>query len=321
MPGEGGDRLHLPAHPGQVSQAQVPGRVGGEPRNVSLQRHPADHLRPGPHAERLGVVAPRLRQEQRASRPADHCPVPQVLGEQRPGRRRVRHRPLAAGLGRLRPHPQRPVARVEIIGAQRAQLLPAQRRVIGQRQHHPVADRLAAADLQDLQPFGLAGNPRQPGHPGHQRPPPAASAAETPPGRVTAAAHRVGPADPLLHQEVIEQPDRHQPLPQRGIRQPSTRIERHHVPAPAAGPGPQPPDERGHLGASRGHRVDPAALARLQVLGQAAGIGIDRPRRPAQISPDAQPLGRPLMPPQDGPLDPSRSCSHPPQPPVPVGLR
>jgi hypothetical protein len=43
------------------------------------------------------------------------------------------------------------VPRVQVTGAQRAQLLPAQRRVISQRQHHPVADRLAAEDLQHPQ--------------------------------------------------------------------------------------------------------------------------------------------------------------------------
>jgi hypothetical protein len=39
-----------------------------------------------------------------------------------------RHDPFQPVLRRLRPNPQRPVGRVEIIGAQRAQLLTAQRR-------------------------------------------------------------------------------------------------------------------------------------------------------------------------------------------------
>ncbi len=37
--------VHLPAHPRQVGQAQMPGRVRGEPLDSGLQRNPAD--RPG----------------------------------------------------------------------------------------------------------------------------------------------------------------------------------------------------------------------------------------------------------------------------------
>ncbi|MBF6066401.1 hypothetical protein IU494_37240 [Nocardia terpenica] len=42
--GEIGDRVQFPAHPGQVGQAQMPGRVGGERGNISGQRDPAGHL-------------------------------------------------------------------------------------------------------------------------------------------------------------------------------------------------------------------------------------------------------------------------------------
>jgi hypothetical protein len=59
--------------------------------------------------------------------------------------------------------------------------------------------------------------PRQPGQPRHQ----AALRSAHPAARgVTAPAHRVGLAQPFLHQEVAEQPDRHQPLLDRGVRQP-----------------------------------------------------------------------------------------------------
>jgi hypothetical protein len=57
--------------------------------------------------------------------------------------------------------------RIEIIGPQAAQLFPPQRRIVGQREHHTVTDRLSPEDLQDPQPFGLAGNPRQLRHPRH----------------------------------------------------------------------------------------------------------------------------------------------------------
>ena len=42
------------------------------------QRDPAHHLRPGPQGQRLGTVAPRLRQEQRAPGPAERAAVAQV---------------------------------------------------------------------------------------------------------------------------------------------------------------------------------------------------------------------------------------------------
>ena len=41
-----------------------------EPLDTQGQSGPAGHLRAGPQAQRLGVAAPRLRQEQRPSRPA-----------------------------------------------------------------------------------------------------------------------------------------------------------------------------------------------------------------------------------------------------------
>jgi len=44
-----------------------------EPLDTQGQSGPAGHLRAGPQAQRLGVAAPRLRQEQRPSRPAGRC--------------------------------------------------------------------------------------------------------------------------------------------------------------------------------------------------------------------------------------------------------
>ena len=41
------DRVQLPAHPGQVRQAQVPRGVSGEPGHPGRQRDPPHHLRPG----------------------------------------------------------------------------------------------------------------------------------------------------------------------------------------------------------------------------------------------------------------------------------
>jgi hypothetical protein len=290
-----------------------------EPGHFRFHRDPPDHLRPRPQGQRLGPVAPRLRQEQRAAGPAEPRTVPQVVRQQQPGRRRIRHYPFPPGLGRLRPHPDRPVRRIQVIGAQRAQLFPPQRRVIGQREHHPVADLLGAEDPEHLQPLGFTWDPRQLDHPRHQWPG-TPVATEPAAGRIGSAPDRVGVTDALLDHEVVKQPHRYQPLLQRGVRQPSPGIQRHHIPAAPARPGPQLADEPGNMSTGRRQRVDAVALARLQVLGKTASIRIDRPRRPPQVSPDPQPLSRPLVPPQNRPLASQRRI-HPRRTPVPIGLR
>ena len=53
MPGERGDRVQLPAHPGQIRQAQMPRGMGGEPGKVGRQRDSPHHLRPRPQRERV----------------------------------------------------------------------------------------------------------------------------------------------------------------------------------------------------------------------------------------------------------------------------
>ena len=142
----------------------------------------------------------------------------QIARQQHPGRRRVRHHPLPAVLRRLRPHPQRPVRRVEVVGPQRAQLLPPQRGVVGQREHHPVTDRLVAERPSSISSHccsvGIHGNFVSRGTR------PRCTPAEPPAGRVAAAADRVGLPHALLDQVVVEQPHRHQPLLQRRVRQP-----------------------------------------------------------------------------------------------------
>ena len=205
MPGERGDRVQLPAHPGQVRQAQVPRGMGGEPRKVGRQRNSPHHLRPGPQRHRFGVVAARLRQKQTAPGPAQRRPVPQILRQQHARGRRVRHHPLTAGLRRLRTHPQGAVRRVEIVAAQRAQFLSPQRRVIGQREHHPIPDRLIGEHRQQSQPVGLTRDPRQLHHPRHQR----ARPPTRPARRITAPANRIRLPHPFFDQEVVEQSNRH----------------------------------------------------------------------------------------------------------------
>ena len=290
--------VQFPAHPGQIGQTQMPGGVGGEPRHVRGQRDPAHHLRPGPQGQRLGAVAPRLRQEQRAPGPAERAAVAQVAPQQHPGRGGVGHDPFPAGLGRLRPDPQRAVRGIDIVGAQRAQFLAAQRRVVGQRQHQPVADRLAAEHLQQPCPFALGRDPRQLDHPRHQRP---GAAAELPTRGVAAAADRVGISQALLDEEVVEQPHRHQTLLQRGVGQADPGVQSDDV-GTAVRSGRQLPHEQRDLRTIGGQRVDAVTFTDQQILRQPPRIRVDGAPGTTQIGPDAQPLGGTFVPTQDGPL-------------------
>ena len=255
-----------------------------------VDRDPPHDLRPGPQRQRLPVVAARLRQEQRPAGPADLRPVREIGRQQHAGRRRVRHHALHAVLGVLRLDPQRPPARVDVLGAEQAQLFPSQRSVIGQREHHPVPGRLVRRPPENGGPLPLVGDPRQLDQPGDEA---ALVAAELPAGRVLAAADGVGVAQAFLDEVVIEQADRDEPLLDRGVRQPGAGVDRDDVGTAAAGPAGQLADEHRDVGAVGRGRVDVFPLADVEVLGQAAGIRVDRPGRPSQVSPDPQPPGTP----------------------------
>jgi len=245
------------------------------------------------------MIAAGLRQEQRFACPAQARPVREIVRQQHPGRSRIRHDPLEPVLRRLRPDPQGAVGRVEIVGAQRAQLLTAQRGIVGQGEHHAVADGLHGGDGQDVRPLLLGGNPRQLRQPGHQ---PALIPAAPSAGREAAPTNGIGLAQPLLHEVVVEQPHRHQPLRNGGAGQPGSGIEGHHIRATAAGPVGQLPHIDADMRPARRERVDTLPLAHLQILGKPPCVGVDRPRRPPEIGPHPQPPGRPHMPAQHRPL-------------------
>src|SRR5262249_3006358 len=65
----------------------------------------------------------------------------------------------------------------------------------------PIADRLGAEDLQQLQPLGLARNPRQLDHLRHQQP--RTPAAGLPAGRIGTAPDRIRVTDALLYEKVV----------------------------------------------------------------------------------------------------------------------
>nr|CEL23483.1 hypothetical protein [Kibdelosporangium sp. MJ126-NF4] len=56
------------------------------------------------------------------------------------------------------------------------------------------------------------------------------------------------------------------------------------------------------MGSVRDDRVDALTVAHHQVLGQAAGVGVDRSWRSPEIGPHPQPLGRPLVSAEHRPL-------------------
>ncbi len=189
--------------------------------------------------------------------------------------------------------------RVQIVAAQRAQLLPPQRRVIGQREHHPVSDRLVGDHAQKSQPFGLAGDPRQLHHPWHQRARPSTGPSA---GRITAPTNGIRLPHAFFDQEVVEQSNRHQTLLQSRVRQPRPRVQRHHVGAAPTRPRRQLPHKHRHLAPGRGQRVDALPFTDLQILRQTPRIRIDGSRCTPQIHPDPQPLQRPIVPAEHRPL-------------------
>jgi transposase len=86
--------------------------------------------------------------------------------------------------GVLRLDPQRPPARVDVLGAEQAQFFPPQRRVVCQGEHYPIADRLVRRRPQDGSPLPLVGDPRQLNESRHEA---ALVAAKLPAGRVRTA--------------------------------------------------------------------------------------------------------------------------------------
>ena len=122
------------------------------------------------------------------------------------------------------------------------------------------------------------------------------------PGAVAATADRVRVAEAFLDLEVVEQPDRHQTLLERGVGAPRPRVKCHRVPPVAARTAGQLPDEGCDLRPAGAERVDPVVFAELEVLSKPTGIGVDRPRRPAEVRPDPEPLRRSRVPGEHRPL-------------------
>ena len=191
------------------------------------------------------------------------------------------------------------MCRVEVVGAQRTQLLASQRAVVSERQHQPVADRFVTKDRQHVAPLLIGGDPWHLDEPRHQR---TSAGTNRAPGAVTAPADRVRAANTLLDQKVIEEPHRDKALLERGVREAAPRVKRHRIHTKTARTARQLPDERRDLRPASDKRIDTVALADLQILSKPARIRVDRPRCPTKIGPDPQPLDRTLVAAEDHPL-------------------
>lgn len=136
MPGECRDRMQLPTHPGQIRQTQVPSCVRGKPRNIGGQRDPVHHLRPRPQAQLLRVITAGLREGTAVHVPYSDSPGardrPTAAHRSQPCTAAIRSSRFFVVSARIL---RAEVGGVEIVGAQRAQLLTAQRCAVGQGEH------------------------------------------------------------------------------------------------------------------------------------------------------------------------------------------
>ena len=114
--------------------------------------------------------------------------MPKVGAQEFAADGRVWHDSLAPALGGLGADAQQSVSGVDVVGAQAAKFLSPKTRVIGEREHHAIADRLAPRRIEDLPPVGFIRDPGQPYLMRNQAPAVAAYAGA---GYVTAPADRV----------------------------------------------------------------------------------------------------------------------------------
>src|SRR4051794_4814315 len=123
MPSERGNGMQFPTRMSKVGQAEVTQCVRAEAGHASGQSDPPHDLGPGPRGQRVGMVASRLRQEQRLARRTDLSAVYKVGAQELAADGRVWHHSLAPALGGLGPDPQQSMSGVDVVGAQAAQLL------------------------------------------------------------------------------------------------------------------------------------------------------------------------------------------------------
>ena len=162
--------------------------------------------------------------------------------------------------------------RIEIVGLKQTQLLATQRRVIGEREHQPVAQRLPSSAVENRPPLPIGRDPRPPLEPRHQT-----ATAGRPIAGAVAATDRVAVANALLNQEVVEQPHDRDPQLQRRVRQSGARVERDRVRAVPAWPLAQIADIPGDLSPARGRHAEVVPFAEPQVVDQRPRVGLDCP--------------------------------------------
>ena len=229
-----------------------------------------------------------FRQEQRPARSTDPGTMPKVGAQEFAADGRVWHHSLAPALGGLRADAQQSVPRVDVVGAQAAQLLSPKARVIGEGQHHAVADRLAPSCIEDRPPVCLIRDPGQPDLMRNQAP---AIATHAGAGCVTAPTDRVGVSHAFLDKVIIEQANSGEPLLYGSIGQPRAgdrRGRRVRASAPRRPLG-EFTDVAGDVIASSSQRVGRCCRTEHQVFRKAPRVGVERARGETEVRPNAQP--------------------------------
>jgi hypothetical protein len=113
-------------------------------------------------------------------------------------------------LSSLRAYSYQPVGRIDIGYFEATEFLTAEGRVITQRQHHAVTDRLLPCCLDHSAPFIIIRNPGQLSMMRNKAP--FTPTAKPPPGCVAASANWVAGSDAFFYQVIVVEADRSESL-------------------------------------------------------------------------------------------------------------
>src|SRR5690348_12422982 len=95
----------------------------------------------------------------------------EILLEQCRAGCRIRHYPVPAAFGVLATNAKDALGWINIIGMHAAKFLPPQCRIVGECEHHTIANRLLACSSENRVPVRFVRNPRQPPVPANEHSP------------------------------------------------------------------------------------------------------------------------------------------------------
>src|SRR6266542_2479108 len=177
--------------------------------------------------------------------------------------------------------------RVEIVGSEKTQLFPPKRGIVGQGEHEPIPQRFAFGCFEDRLPLLIGGNPRQFGKAREQT---ALAPAKCFTWGVASPTDRVGFAASLLHLVVVEETDGNQPLLERCIGQPHTRLQGDEVSPTVTRTMPEIAHVVGNLGSPGDERINPISSTNHQVIRQPACVCLNGAWRQAKIDLKLKPV-------------------------------